>query len=458
MTQYQSCDKMRPFNSHSIIANLETDRKMIPRYTLPDMNNIWSEENKFKTWLKIEVLACEALNKQGDIPDEDLRNIQEKADFSIPRINEIEAVTHHDVIAFLTNVAEYVGPSSRYIHMGLTSSDVLDTCLAVQMTQACDLIIDKCQQLVETTVKRAKEYKMTPMIGRSHGIHAEPITFGLKLALMKDELCRNIERIKFSRDQIAVGKLSGAVGTNAHLSPEVEKYVCEKLGLKPAILSTQIIQRDRHAFFLSVLACLGATLEKYAEEIRNLQHTEIREVEESFAKGQKGSSAMPHKRNPIICERVCGLARLLRTNALAALENVSLWHERDISHSSVERVILPDSTNITYYILDKFNRVIDGLLVYPENMTKNLNITQGLIYSQRILLELVKRNVTREDGYKIVQRNAMRVWMEGKDFLHYLLDDKELTKILSPQEIKDCFDLDYHFKYVDETFEKLGIN
>ncbi len=431
---------------------------MITRYTLPEMNDIWSEENKFKTWLKIEVLACEALNKQGEIPDEDLKNIQEKAGFSIPRIDEIEAVTHHDVIAFLTSVAEHVGPSARYIHMGLTSSDILDTCLAVQMTQACDLIIDKCEQLVKTTIKRAKEYKMTPMIGRSHGIHAEPITFGLKLALMKDELCRNIDRIKFSRDQIAVGKLSGAVGTNAHLSPEVEEYVCEKLGLKPAVLSTQIIQRDRHAFFLSVLACLGATLEKYAEEIRNLQHTEIREVEESFAKGQKGSSAMPHKRNPIICERVCGLARLLRTNALAGLENVALWHERDISHSSVERVILPDSTNITYYILDKFNNVIDGLLVYPENMMKNLNITQGLIYSQRILLELVKRDVSREEGYKIVQRNAMRVWMEGKDFLHYLLDDKELVEILSPKEIKDCFDMDYHFKYVNETFEKLGIN
>lgn len=431
---------------------------MITRYTLPEMNDIWSEENKFKIWLEIEVLACEALNKQGEIPDEDLKNIQEKTGFSIPRINEIEAITHHDVIAFLTSVAEHVGPSARYIHMGLTSSDILDTCLAVQMTQACDLIIDKCEQLVKTVIKRAKEYKMTPMIGRSHGIHAEPITFGLKLALMKDELCRNIDRIKFSRDQISVGKLSGAVGTNAHLSPEVEEYVCEKLGLKPAVLSTQIIQRDRHAFFLSVLACLGATLEKYAEEIRNLQHTEIREVEEPFAKGQKGSSAMPHKRNPIICERVCGLARLLRTNALAALENVALWHERDISHSSVERVILPDSTNITYYILDKFNKVIDGLLVYPENMMKNLNITQGLIYSQSILLELVKRNVTREEGYKIVQRNAMRVWMEGKDFLHYLLDDKELIKILSPQEIKDCFNLDYHFKYVNETFEKLGIH
>ncbi len=430
---------------------------MIPRYILPEMDHIWSDTNKFGTWLKIEVLACEALKDLGEIPAEDLRNIQEKADFNIDRINEIENVTHHDVIAFLTSVSEFVGPSSRYIHMGLTSSDVLDTQLAVNLVEATDLIIGKCKELIAVTVKRAVEHKMTPMIGRSHGIHAEPITFGLKLALMKDELERGLERIEFARKHIAVGKLSGAVGTHAHLDPKVEEHVCKKLGLEPAFLSTQIVQRDRHAFLLSAFACLGATLEKYAEEIRNLQHTEIREVEEPFAKGQKGSSAMPHKRNPIVCERVCGLSRLLRANAMAAMENVSLWHERDISHSSVERVIIPDSCHALYYMLHKFIYVVDGLLVYPEAMMKNLNITRGLIYSQRILLELVKRNVTREDGYKVVQRNAMRVWMEGGEFMDYLLEDKELLNILSAEQIQNCFDLDYHFKYVDDTFKKLGI-
>ncbi len=430
---------------------------MIPRYCLPEMEHIWSEKNKFDTWLNIEVFACEALAMRGEIPQEDFAQIKQKANYSIDRVNEIEQTTHHDVIAFLTSVSEYVGPSSRYIHMGLTSSDVLDTALAVNMVQSCDLILEKCELLIEKVKIKAREYKMTPMIGRSHGIHAEPITFGLKLALMTDELCRGIERLKFAKEDIAVGKLSGAVGTHAHLDPAVEVFVCEKLGLKAATLSTQVIQRDRHAFFLSAIACLGATLEKYAEEIRNLQHTEIREVEEPFAKGQKGSSAMPHKRNPIVCERICGLSRILRANAMAAMENVTLWHERDITHSSVERVIIPDTTHAIYYMLHKFVQVMDGLLVYPENMMKNLNITKGLIYSQRILLELVQRGVTREDGYKIVQRNAMRVWLEGGEFMEYLLLDEDITKLLSQDEIKDCFNLDYHFKYVDETFKKLGI-
>ncbi|MCD6460530.1 adenylosuccinate lyase [bacterium] len=430
---------------------------MIPRYSLPEMDRIWSEKNKFDTWLKIEVCACEALHQLGKIPKEDLDNIKSKADYSIDRIDEIERKTHHDVIAFLTSVSEFVGPSARYIHMGLTSSDVLDTALAVNIVSACDLLTEKAEQLVKSVCAKAKKYKMTPMIGRSHGIHAEPITFGLKLALMKDELVRGINRLKYAREECAVGKLSGAVGTHAHLDPKVEEYVCGKLGLKAAALSTQIIQRDRHAFFLSAIACFGATLEKYAEEIRNLQHTEIREVEEPFAKGQKGSSAMPHKRNPIICERICGLSRILRANAMAAMENVSLWHERDISHSSVERIIIPDSTLSFYYMLHKFVQVIDGILVYPENMIKNLNLTKGLIYSQRILLELVKRNVTREQGYLIVQRSAMRVWMEGGQFLDYLLHDKELLGILSEDEIKNCFNLEYHFKYVDETFKKLQI-
>lgn len=430
---------------------------MIPRYSLPDMDRIWSDENKYDTWLKIEVLACEAMHELGEIPAEDLKNIQEKANYSIERIDEIEQTTHHDVIAFLTSVSEYVGPSARYIHMGLTSSDVLDTSLAVCLVEATDLIISRCNDLIDSVKKRAIEHKMTPMIGRSHGIHAEPITFGLKLALMKEELERGLDRIKCARDQIAVGKLSGAVGTHAHLDPKVEEYVCTRLGLKAAPLSTQIVQRDRHAFLLSAFACLGSSLEKYAEEIRNLQHTEIREVEEPFARGQKGSSAMPHKRNPIVCERISGLSRILRANAMAAMENVSLWHERDISHSSVERVIVPDSCHALYYMLHKFVYVIDGLLVYPDAMMKNLNITRGLIYSQRILLELVKRNVTREDGYKIVQRNAMRVWMEGGEFMDYLLEDAELLSILSAEEIKECFDLEYHFKHVDDTFKKLGI-
>lgn len=430
---------------------------MIPRYSLPEMEAVWSDQNKFDTWLKIEVHACEALHKLGKIPAEDLKNITEKADYCIDRINEIEAVTHHDVIAFLTSVSEYVGPSSRYIHMGLTSSDVLDTALAVNMVTAADLILDKCNALVKAVSAKAKEHKFAPMIGRSHGVHAEPITLGLKLALMKDELCRNIDRLQHAKEDIAVGKLSGAVGTHAHLEPSVEEYVCDKLGLKAAALSTQIIQRDRHAYFLSVLACLASSLEKYAEEIRNLQHTEIREVEEPFAKGQKGSSAMPHKRNPIVCERICGLARIVRANAMVALENVSLWHERDISHSSAERMILPDSTLSVYYMLHKFIAVIEGLHVYPENMMKNLNLTRGLIYSQRILLELVQHGITREEAYQVVQRNAMRVWQEGGEFKEYLLEDKELLKSVTPAQIEACFELDYHFKYVDETFKKLGI-
>lgn len=430
---------------------------MISRYCLPEMEHIWSEKNKFDTWLNIELFACEAMAMRGDIPKEDLSVIKQNANYSIDRINEIEQTTHHDVIAFLTSVSEFVGPSSRYIHMGLTSSDILDTALAVNMVQSCNLVLDKCSLLVQKVKEKAVIYKKTPMIGRSHGIHAEPITFGLKLALMKDELCRGIKRLKFAKDDIAIGKLSGAVGTHAHLDPEVEQYVCKKLGLKAATLSTQVIQRDRHAFLLSAIACLGSTLEKYAEEIRNLQHTEIRELEEPFGKGQKGSSAMPHKRNPVICERICGLSRILRANSMAAMENVTLWHERDITHSSVERIIIPDSFYAIYYMLHKFVQVIDGLLVYPENMMKNLNITKGLIYSQRILLELVKRGITREDGYKIVQRNAMRVWLEGGEFMDYLLCDQDITQVLTQNEIKDCFNLDYHFKYVDDTFKKLEI-
>ncbi|RJP56575.1 MAG: adenylosuccinate lyase [Candidatus Auribacter fodinae] len=430
---------------------------MIPRYTLPEMEAIWSDQTKYETWLKIEVAACEALHTLGKIPAEDLKAIQEKANFNIDRINEIENVTHHDVIAFLTSVSEFVGPSSRYIHMGLTSSDILDTALAVHMVKACGLILDKTQLLVKKVIERAKEHKFTPMIGRSHGVHAEPITLGLKLALMKDELCRNITRLEAARDDIAVGKLSGAVGTHAHLDPYVEDYVCKQLGLKAAALSTQIIQRDRHAYYLSVLACLASTLEKYAEEIRNLQHTEIRELEEPFAKGQKGSSAMPHKRNPIICERICGMARIVRANAMVGLENVSLWHERDISHSSAERVIIPDSTHAVYYMLHKFVAVIEGLMVYPENMMKNLNLTRGLIYSQRILLELVQHGITREDAYLIVQRNAMKVWSEGGEFMDFLLADADLLKNVTPDQIRACFDIEYHFKYVDDTFKKLNM-
>ncbi|HAP35798.1 MAG TPA: adenylosuccinate lyase, partial [Bacteroidetes bacterium] len=408
---------------------------MIPRYTRPQMGDIFTDANRYSIWLEIELLACEAQAELGAIPYDAVKIIREKAQFNIDRINEIELEVKHDIIAFLTSVGEFVGPESRFIHLGMTSSDVVDTALSVQMKQAGELLLKDLTELRDVLARRAKEFKMTVMIGRSHGIHAEPTTFGLKLALWFDETRRNIVRLKNAVDTISVGQISGAVGTFAHLSPEVEEYVCSKLALKPALVSTQVIQRDRHAEFLTTLAVIGSSLDKFATEIRHLQRTEVLEAEEYFSAGQKGSSAMPHKRNPITSEQVSGLARLLRGNAQAALENVALWHERDISHSSVERVIVPDSCIVLDHMLAKFTNIIDKLLVYPENMQKNLDITHGLLYSQPVLLALAKKGMKREDAYRIVQRNAMDVWKSKKNFKEMLKADAEVAAVLNDADL-----------------------
>jgi adenylosuccinate lyase len=396
---------------------------MIERYTLPEMGVIWQDSFKFDTWLKIEILACEARAAAGEIPKEDLNTIKEKASFDVKRILEIEETTKHDVIAFLTNVSEHVGPASRHIHYGMTSSDILDTTLSYQMKSAGELLLKRLYQLKDVLKSRGNEHKYTLCIGRSHGIHAEPTTMGLKFALWYEETKRNIKRLINAIEVISVGQISGAVGTFEHLSPSVEQYVCDKLGLKPAPVTTQVIQRDRHAEFLSVIALIGSSLEKIAVEIRHLQRTEVLEAEEYFSKGQKGSSAMPHKRNPIISERITGLARLLRSNAMAAYENNALWHERDISHSSVERVIVPDSCITLDYMLDLGIKLVRDLIIYPDNMLNNLNITRGLVYSQTILLRLVDKGVSREDAYKIVQTAAMKVWDDkGKNLQEELVE------------------------------------
>ncbi|OGF98311.1 MAG: adenylosuccinate lyase [Candidatus Glassbacteria bacterium GWA2_58_10] len=431
---------------------------MIPRYSLPEMDKIWSDEARFTHWLEIEVLVCEALAGQGQIPAAALKTIREKARFDTKRILEIEEEVKHDVIAFLTNVAEYVGPDSRFIHLGLTSSDLLDTTLALQMREAGKLILGELRNKVLPAVKkRALEHKDTIMIGRSHGIHAEPVTFGLKLALWYDELNRRAAWLENAVQSVSLGKISGAVGTFAHLDPSVEVYVCEKLGLQPAKVSNQIVQRDVHADYMTALAVLAGSLEKFTVEIRHLQRTEVLEAEEFFSKGQKGSSAMPHKRNPIVCERLSGMARLVRGNCLAALENQALWHERDISHSSVERVILPDSTLLIYYMLKKFGSLVENLLVYPENMKKNLDRLHGLIFSQRVLLALADKGLSREDAYRIVQRNAMRVWKEDVDFLRTLLTDNEVTAVISAAELKELFALEVHTRHVDYIFRRAGL-
>jgi len=430
---------------------------MIERYTLPAMGKIWNDENKFRIWLEIEILACEAQAERGIVPKEALNVIREKGNFNVARILEIEHEVKHDVIAFLTNVGEYVGPESRFIHLGMTSSDVLDTALAVQMKQSGELLLKGMESLKEVLARRAKEFKNTVMIGRTHGIHAEPITFGLKLALWYAETVRDIERLNAALKTISVGKISGAVGTYQHLDPFVERYVCEKLGLQPAPISTQVLQRDRHAEFMNTLAVCGCSLEKFATEIRHLQKTEVLEAEEYFSKGQKGSSAMPHKRNPIICERVAGLARILRSNALAAMENVALWHERDISHSSVERIIVPDSCILLDFILHDMTNIIDRLLVYPEHMTRNLHATRGLIFSQEVLLALTRKGMKREDAYRMVQEQAMKVWKEEKDFKALLLGSEELMKILSPKEIDEIFDPKRSLKHIEYIFEHAGI-
>jgi len=430
---------------------------MIDRYTRPEMGRIWETENKFQKWLDIEIAAAEAMAELGKIPAEAAKNIKEKAAFNVKRIEEIEAVTNHDVIAFLTCVAEYVGEDSRYVHLGMTSSDVVDTALCLLMKEAGNLLIERLKVLREKVLAKAAEYKYTPMIGRTHGIHAEPITFGMKMLLWLSEIDRNIDRMEHAVETISVGKLSGAVGTYANIDPEVEVKVCQKLGLKPVDIATQIVQRDRHAEYLTTIAIVGSSLEKIAVELRNLQRTDVREVEEFFGKGQKGSSAMPHKRNPITCERISGLARVLRGNALASMENVALWHERDISHSSVERVIIPDSTILLDYMIYLLTKVIENLLVYPDAMMENMNKTKGLIYSGRLLLALVDKGISREKAYELVQRNAMEVWAGKGSFLELLLKDQEVMGLVSKEELEELFDYKWFLRHTDKIFARFGL-
>ena len=421
------------------------------------MRKIWSDERKFQIWLEIEVLACEAMAELGQIPKQDAVEIRKRARFSIPEILEIEKRTSHDVIAFLENVAESVGPAARWIHQGLTSSDILDTTLAVQLTESSGLLLGDLDKLRSTIAKQARRFKMTPMIGRSHGIHAEPITFGLKLALMFDEFGRAEERLTQTGDRVRVGKISGAVGTHAHVDPKIERAVCEKLGLKPATLSTQIVQRDRHAEFMTTLAVIASSVDRWATEFRHLQRTEVLEVEEFFSEGQKGSSAMPHKRNPITSERLSGLARVVRGNSLVALENVALWHERDISHSSAERIILPDSCILLDYMLVKLRELVEKLQVYPERMRQNLELTKGLYFSQSILLALTRAGAERKSAYEAVQRAAMETWKGEGTFAENVKREPEITAKLSETEIDQLCSLDVHFQHVDATFKALGL-
>lgn len=430
---------------------------MIPRYTTEEMGRLWSEENKFRTWLRIEILACEAMHQLGQLPARDLQTIQKRADFDLQRIQEIEREVNHDVIAFLTSVAEKVGPAARHIHRGLTSSDVVDTALAVLMVQATDILIRDVKQLRRVVARQARKYKYTPMIGRTHGVHAEPITFGLKLALMYDEFGRAEERLQVARETIRYGQLSGAVGTHAHLDPRVEKYVCRKLGLKPAAISSQILQRDRHAHYLCALALVAGSVERWAQEFRHLARTEIREVEEFFARGQKGSSAMPHKRNPILAERLCGLARLIRGYALTAMENQALWHERDISHSSAERIIIPDATTVLDYMLVKLTEWVRNMQVFPENMQRNLELTRGLIHSQQVLLMLTDAGLSRDEAYRIVQENAMECWKTGQPFRDLLLNDPRVTRRLKAEQLSQAFSLEPHLRHIDRTFRAVGL-
>ncbi len=430
---------------------------MIDRYTLSKMGNIWTDEHKFSIMLQIEVLACEALTKLGVIPKKSMEKIKKNAKFDIDEVQRLEERTKHDIVAFINNVGQYIGPEARYLHMGLTSSDLLDTSLSVQCVEASDILINDLKKLLAALKIKAKKYKDTFCIARTHGVHAEPITFGLKLAVWFDETKRNIERLEQAREMMRIGKLSGAVGTFANIDPFVEEYVCEKLGLKPANIATQIIQRDVHCQFVTTLALIGSSLNKFATEIRLLQKTEVLEVEEPFFKGQIGSSAMPHKRNPVTCERISGLSRILRANAQAAFENICLWHERDISHSSVERIILPDSTIALHYMLHKLIPIIDGLLVYPKHMIASLSKTKGLIYSQRVLLELMKKGLTREDAYEIIQHCAMQVWKETSDFKDVLYRDRKVRKHLNTAEIDACFDIKYYARHRDMIYKRVGL-
>ncbi len=428
---------------------------MIARYTHPDMGRIWSDQRRYETWLRVETAAAEAMAAAGIVPAEAARDIRERGAFDIARIDEIEKTTQHDVIAFTTSVAEKVGASARWMHFGMTSSDVIDTAQALQMREACDLILGDLDRLGAAIRQRAGEHRRTPMIGRTHGVHAEPMTLGVKLALWYAELQRSVERVRRAREVISVGKLSGAVGMFAHLPPAIEADVCHRLGLQPVPVASQVIQRDRHAELLSALAIAAASLEKFALEIRGLQKSEIGELEEPFGKGQKGSSAMPHKRNPIGCEQIVGLARLIRGNCHAAFENIALWHERDISHSSVERVILPDSFIALDHMLRRFTRIVQGMVVYPERMKENLERSRGVVFSGTVLLELARRGTSREQAYEWVQRNAMRSFAEQRDFKSLLLDDADVTGVLGPAEIERAFDLDEQFQYVDAIFHRV---
>ena len=430
---------------------------MIDRYTTPEMAQIWSEKNKYETWKKVEITVTEVLSDRGEVPKEAVKVINEKAAFTVERILEIEKVTRHDVIAFLTNMAENIGPESRFIHMGMTSSDLLDTSLALLCQEAGEIILGKLKTFKEVLRIQAVTHRESYQIGRSHGVHAEPITFGLKLALWSEEIGRHIVRWERAVKSIATGKISGAVGTYQHLDPEVEEEACKRLGLQAATVSSQVVQRDHHAEYLTSLANVAASLEKIAVEIRHLQRTEVLEAEEYFQKGQKGSSAMPHKRNPIVTERITGMARLLRGNAMVAMENVALWHERDISHSSVERVIIPDSTALMDYMLNKMIYLLENLLIYPDNMLKNLHKTGGLIFSQEVLLALVKKGATREDAYAMVQRNAMQVWDEQKDFKKLLKDDQEIIALLNEDEIDNLFNLKKVMININKIYKRLEL-
>ena len=428
---------------------------MITRYTLPEMGALWSEQNKFQKWLDVEIAVCEVHAEMGTIPGDALEQIKAKASFSVDRINQIEKTTNHDVIAFTTNLAESIGEPSRFVHYGLTSSDVVDTANALLLRDSTDIILKKIDALMEALKRRAFEFKQTPQVGRTHGIHAEPTSFGLTFALWFDEMRRNRQRLLRAREAVAVGKISGAVGAFAHLDPVVEERVCSRLGLKAAPVSTQIIQRDVYAEYLNTMALIASSLDKFALTIRHWQRTEVREAQERFTKGQKGSSAMPHKRNPIISERICGMARVVRANSIVGLENVALWHERDISHSSAERVVLPDSSIAVDYMLQKATGLIEGLVVYPERMLENLNATRGLIFSGQLLLALTNKGVSRETAYEWVQRNAMRVWDEGQDFNELIQADKDIREHLSEDEVRQVFSLDHYLRNVSQVFERV---
>ncbi len=428
---------------------------MIERYTLPEMGSIWSQQNKFQKWLDVEIAVCEVHADDGTIPREAVDEIKAKAAFTVERIAEIEKTTDHDVIAFTTNLAENIGESARFVHYGLTSSDVVDTANAILLKESCDVLLAKVDAILPVLKRRAHEFKDTPQIGRTHGIHAEPTSFGLVWALWYSEMQRNRERLLRAKDAVSVGKISGAVGAFAHLDPDVEERVCAKLGLKAADVSTQVIQRDRYAEYLSTLAIIASTLEKIALQVRHWQRTEVREAQEAFKKGQKGSSAMPHKRNPILSERICGMARTVRANSIVGLENIALWHERDISHSSAERIVLPDSSATTDYILAKTTSLLDTLVVYPENMLKNLNLTRGLVFSGQLMLALTQKGISREDAYVFTQRNAMKVWDEGGDYQELVKEDADISSYLSTEEIARVFDLKHYLRNVGNVFDRV---